>query len=124
MRVAVFSTVCASTSFFVPGADLRPAVQPAVVLQPAAPELVGSSAPQVVLIPSARSARNDASARWFAYGLFGTLFTMAVRSAASAAAPRQVTVPRPVARFQALRMSTAEVDQVKFTEAQIRSAMQ
>merc|ERR1719313_12626 len=111
MRAAVFSTVCASVTFFAPGVDVRPApgflqaaVQPA--LQPQFPEFVVSAAPQVVVATSsARTAgsADDASVRWFAYGVFGALCTVALRSAARAAP----SVPRPAARIHPLRMSAA-----------------
>jgi hypothetical protein len=117
MRAAVISVVGASVSFFVPGVDVRPARQPAAVLQPPAqmqpllqPQQWSDQIP-VVAIPSARSAGNDnASARWFAYGLFGALCAMALRSKAFALSfpsVRKAALRRPAARFSELRMSEA-----------------
>jgi uncharacterized protein Smg (DUF494 family) len=128
MRAAVISVVGASVSFFVPGVDVRHAGQPVVALQPAAqmqpqqmqmqphlqPQQWSNEIP-VVAVPSARPAYNDdGSVRWFAYGLFGALFTMAMRSkvfALSFPGARKAALRRPAARFRALRMSeVAEVD--------------
>jgi len=117
MRAAVISVVGASVSFFVPGVDVRPAGQPAAVLQPQVqmqphlqPQQWSDQIP-VVAIPSARSAGNDnASARWFGYGLFGALCAMALRSKAFALSfpsVRKAALRRPAARFPELRMSAA-----------------
>ena len=109
MRAAVISVVGASVSFFVPGVDVRPAGQPAAVLQPPVqmqpqlqPQQWSDQIP-VVAIPSARSAGNDnASARWFGYGLFGALCGMALQSKAFALSfpsVRKAALRRPAARF-------------------------
>jgi hypothetical protein len=100
MRTAVISTVGASVSFFVPGADLavqpalQPAVQPAFLqpafLQPAAqtplqpaflqPDTI-RAAPEVVAIPSAQIVEDaNEGPRWFVYGFFAAVLAMAARS--------------------------------------------